>query len=1053
MYGRNSVPIAALAMLVVLFYTNAMAQVPALSQADEAYALGNYAAAFDSYRSLVESDPGNTAALLGLARSCAGLADWPQAARAYQTLDRIQPLSGPIRQEYADSLREAGRLDEAITQYNLVLNAGSTADMLAKADAARQSGDNSSAINLYWEILSQDRGNAAAWCGLGQANTQSGNYREAVSAFKQADELGGIVLEARQAYGDALRETGDAPGALAQYDLVVAGGKPTATNSLNGLHKSGVMSGADTQVVSTPVLAVDSKPEFKPYTPRPVTTSFSTTTPSSPTVFYQSRSREVNTMSSAGDDEDDAEPEPSLSPSQWLTRARDHAENDEWTDAVDAYQQVIDGGGDSVEVRLEYANALREVDQIGMAKMEYNRLLHADAGNIEAKLGLAKVIAQDGDLEEAMYLLDQLAMNPDAFSRARLARAWCYLINDYTQECWRDIGDMLAINPENSQAVEMIMQRQPNEDTWLEIRSLLLGVPGNEETVELIEEIMAQEERMSLILPDDPVGRADALYHRGRYDEARREYEKLVQRNPMDSRGWLRLGNLYVFDEDWDEAIASYEQYLTSVPSDYEARLHYAQALMWSGDGQAAVEELESMISSVDIPIDTYEQALVAYAVALSAVGRHEEARRWFEEALIFLPHNIEARVSYASSLAAAGAHNEAIVQYRAALKEDPTNEQAKLGLAQTYAWKGDNKMARQLYDELNIGGKQYAAAKVGAAYTYLWEGDRATAMQLADEIALLEPDNPAVAQLYRELKYVGEPKFSTTVTQSHDRDDNDYSGINTLISVPVDAVGSQLTISNEDFKLDNTNRNEESAGVHTRVSISMPVDNNSRIYANVGYLDIDNGSVGSIDNWTWGAAYRVKVTDTWNAGIGYYDHVMYDTTQLARNDLNLREWAVNSDWQIFDRDTRLFTQASWGKISDGNKRATWTVNLQRTARWPGSGRMNYGLAFRGLDYSKDLDSGYWDPDNYRYAEIFADWFDESNHDILVDTGFGWGVDDATSSGGGSVLRYYIGLRSYLFEDRFLLKAGYKGSESSNDDITGPGYEMRSWYLTGEFNF
>ena len=1072
MCGRLFALIASLVLYALLTVSTAFAQVPDTSAADKAFARGEYSEARDGYRRVARDYPRDAAVWGKLAQVHTLLGEWVQAVEAFGTLDRLEPLGREDRIAYADALREAGRLEEAIQQYNQALEQNDNENLLARAERALATGDTDAAINLYWEVIGQDRESGAAWCGLGRANSRRGLWTEAVQAFEKSDELGGLAPAARQDYGDALRETGDLQGALVQYNYVVSGDEAPATPALAMGSSLTVESPASTlrqagpapvtkapQPAPEPMGSTISTPAAAPVADYPAVTppsagqspSFKALVPADPTVFYQSRAREVNVADSSGNGETD--PEPALSPSQWLTRARDHADNDEWEDAVGAYQHVLDGGIDDIDVRLEYANALREVDQIGLAKMEYNRILHEDAANIDAKLGLAKVIAQDGDLEEAMYLLDQLAMNPDAFARARLARAWCYLVNDYTLECWRDIGDLLAMNPANSHAVEMINQRQPNEDTWGEIKSLLLGVPGNEEAVALIEEIMEKEQQIAMVLPDDPVGRADALYHRGRYDEARREYERLVQRSPMDSRGWLRLGNLYVWDEDWEEAIAAYEQYLTMTPGDYEARLHYAQALMWSGDGEAAVEELESLINDVGVPIDTYEQALLAYAVALSTTGRAEEARRWFEDALVFLPHSIEARVYYASSLASARAFDEAIAQYRIALKEDPTNEEAKLGLAQAYAWKGDNKMARQLYDELNIGGKKYTDAQVGKAYTYLWEGDRATAAELADEIALLEPDNPAVAQLQRELNYVGDAKLATTVTMSHDRDDNDYSAINTLISVPVDSVGSQLTITNEDFKLDNTGRNEESAGVHTRLAFSTPVGRKGRFYGNAGYLDIDNGSAGPARNWTWGTAYRVKVNPYWNFGIGYNDHVLYDTTELARNEIKLREWSINSDWQVFDRNTRLFTQASYGDLNDGNERTTWTVNLQRTALWYGTGKLNYGLAFRGLDYRKDLASGYWDPDNYRYGEVFMDWFDQSNNFVKFDGGAGWGFDDASSGGGGSVFRYYAGLRSYLIPNKFEIKAGFKGSESSSDDITGPGYEMRSWYLTGEYTF
>jgi len=156
--------------------------------------------------------------------------------------------------------------------------------------------------------------------------------------------------------------------------------------------------------------------------------------------------------------------------------------------AVEAYRMLIAQGNADIGVRLEYADALRQAGTLGEAEAEYNRVLHDDAANTEAKIGLSKVLAQSGRIDEAMYLLDQLETDP----RRCAAPAWpaCTLtISTATSRKPGATSATCGARAAKQSALDLIQQQAD----WKDIRAALAGVAGNDELLALADEIINAE--------------------------------------------------------------------------------------------------------------------------------------------------------------------------------------------------------------------------------------------------------------------------------------------------------------------------------------------------------------------------------------------------------------------------------------------------------------------------------------------------------------------------------------------------------------------------------
>ncbi len=969
-----------LALLVVLSMA-AFAQADS-TVAQQAYARSDFSAAKTEYFGVVAHDPDDGLAWLGLARSCVRLEDWTEAIAAYERAAALGVLDASGRAEYGDLLKQQGELEAAIEQYKLALESDSAAPAPVKPRA---------------RLARTKPAKSAPAANVASSPKQAG----LISASVKSDSAISAAQPGPDTAASAVREV------------------PVTAESAEGAAKPSLKPG------------VEAKPDgaaqvefLAPVTPHNASESAGA---GAGIVAVFREQQPAGALQAAPDTAQPQAAAPAAT-EDLLTQARELAADKRWSEAVAAYQAVLQTQDASDDIRLEYGAALREAGQLQQAEDEFNRLLHANPDSIEAKIGLAKVLGKNAKITEAMYLLDQIFVDKSTYAKVQLARAYIYFVNDYISEAISMIGDVQGYDPENAEAKALLEQYGAKLD-----ESMGWNKPGP--------------------LPDDPALRGEVLYNQGEREQAKRDFEQAVRTNPGDMRAWQRLADLYRWDGQWDDAGTAYLRYLKLNPTDYNARLRYAQVLLSSGDAAAAHDELWSLITDPGTPIEVYNETLLSYATALTALGQAKDAITWYEQALRFDPHNTGARTAFASALAAARLYDKAREQYQWVLEDDPASQAARVGMAQTYAWAGDLNNALKYYNEIDQSSEYYSASLIGKAFAYLWAGKRDKAVALANEAGRVDPQHPDLPTLYARLNEKPDPALSAIWRSSHDSEDNDYTGLTTSINVPLNARGAALGISYEDLKLDNSTKSQSSSGSNTKVTFSTPVGDKARIGGSVSKVDLSNSNNTRTDKWNWSANGSLQLQDSLNVYGSYEDRTLYDTPELARNQIGVGEWAMGMDWRMQDGNTHLVAQYAHGEMSDHNTRESRLIKLARHASWRNRARIDYGVDYRTLDYSWDLTHGYWDPDNYRIYETFVDYTDTSTRKIKLDAGFGWGLQKNTNTKFAGVFRYNIGLRAGFKGDRWILRAGYSNSNAQDTAATVPGYQWKSWYLSSDFRF
>jgi len=1090
----------------------------------QTYSAGSSTASCSELEQAVAANPADTYAWLSLARNYAQQQRWEHAVQAYQQLLTMGPVGRDVRLEYGDALRATGQLEAAVEQYNLAVETSHVDDLISRAGIALHQGQISDAAKLYEEALSADPTNSNALLGLARVYAEQQYWSEAVSLYDRLTRSGPVSQAVRLEYGDALRQTGDLERAVQQYNLAIASetaptvpiapatpAQSPATYELTPAPSfSPVAAATPTQIVTPsppaevvqadkPVLEVMQPVDLPRSTAReipsqpvitltPASTSLSTPQSSNAAAgsFYLERdTSEIQLFHELGYPTDSTrpfisttaseQPAGNATPSELLQQAREHVEAKEWEDAVLAFEQLIALEPIDLDVRLEYADALREAGQLQKAQEQFNRVLHSEPDSVDARIGLAKTLALAGNLDEAMYLLDQVYMEPSAFRRARLARAYAYLVNGYVEEARSDLGDLLASTPGYEDVVEMIRNVEP----WEDIRAILASRPGNEELIELIDEIVQIERSFWLQQYGEPSTAAERYFQAGDTESAKAAYEEMVRTNPQDAVAWLRLATMYRWDGQWVAAIEAYEYYFRLVDYDLEAQLRYGQVLLWGGYAEAAVDVLQSLITDSDTPVEIYEQALMAYATALNTLGASEKALYWYRKALVFEPRSAEIRTAYAACLAGLRRYKEALNEYCTVLRFEADYDAARIGLAQVHAWRGELTEAMKIYDQIDCRSEYYAVSRIGKAYCHLWAGEHLAARRLADEAARLDPQHADLAALYDQLNTAPGPSLRAGWRQSHDSDDNDYTGTTARFNIPLKADGTALTIEHEEFYLDNSTLEEETDGKRTRLEGELHLNDQVTLRGHTEFVELDNTFAAAttgvsqeptppdttpttptppderwtdVEFWNYGGSVDVAISDKAAAYGGYASYTLCETPRMAQTAVTVDEGTVRADYEVYD-DTIMTAQYAWADLSDGNQRDAWWLNARRTTSKRNVGTMTYGLSYRTLDYDQDLNNGYWDPSNYRYAEAYINWLDQSKRPVLLDGGLGYGYDKADGQKTRPVFHYHFGLRAPLLNEALLIRAGYASSDAATSATTGPGYEHESWYFDAQYSF
>jgi len=420
---------------------------------------------------------------------------------------------------------------------------------------------------------------------------------------------------------------------------------------------------------------------------------------------------------------------------------------------------------------------------------------------------------------------------------------------------------------------------------------------------------------------------AEAAFDAGDQARALALYEDVLREAPDTVPALVHSGMLLSWDKKYAEALQRYDRALRLEPGHPQASLERAKVLSWSGKNAEAAEAFRGMLA------------------------------RSFQDR--------EARLGLARSLSWGGHQAEARHEYEVLLARNPNDVEALVGTAQTHAWSGDLVNARRVYERALHVQPDGHDALLGLAYVDLWNGDRGAADRAGNALHARFPDDPEVADLRREVGKAGKPWLSGGYSALEDTDDHSMGTLRleTGFGFRLFDLGFGVVRYDLEHPLegDSTNTGLYGTGSFRPTPRQLAT-------ARLGVERLQPPGLESDTEAVYGLSWTYGIGGLWQVHAGF-DHDPYRySTAILLNRVTVDEWRLRADaspwpaWRFsggyahgtldalgvdVENDRNGFDVGGWYRHPFGRISTEW------------------GYVFRYLDYDRDLDLGYFDPQDF----------------------------------------------------------------------------------------
>lgn len=176
----------------------------------------------------------------------------------------------------------------------------------------------------------------------------------------------------------------------------------------------------------------------------------------------------------------------------------------------------------------------------------------------------------------------------------------------------------------------------------------------------------------------------------GNFQEASRLYEKMLVLRPDSSSSYINLAQIQARLNNFNQTIQILKQGIDKIPDSQALLARLGHTYMVTGRLNEAFSSMQKVLALNPEHVD----ALTISAVVSDSLGKKEEARVYYEKALVVEPENKYLRMSYALNLATGGDIPESIRVYSSLIRDYPKEYILHQYLGIAYGVLGDYKNA-----------------------------------------------------------------------------------------------------------------------------------------------------------------------------------------------------------------------------------------------------------------------------------------------------------------------------------------------------------------------
>jgi tetratricopeptide (TPR) repeat protein len=378
------------------------------------------------------------------------------------------------------------------------------------------------------------------------------------------------------------------------------------------------------------------------------------------------------------------------------------------------------------------------------------------------------------------------------------------------------------------------------------------------------------------------------------------------------------------FDEgDSARALALYDEILAANPDDVNALLRSGKLLSW--DRQ-------------------YEQALARY-----------------DRALAKEPGNPEVLLERGKVLLWSRRYDEAVMAFDRVLRVDPKEPWALCGTAQAYSWRGRGKDARPFYERALAAEPGMKEALLGLAYVDLEDGDSGKALERSNALKVRYPEDPEVAELEKAVRRARASWVQVGWDGANDSDDN---RMNTYRAEGGFALPSRMDLRFGFAHSDLGGPTPSDPGADGAASslygvLGWQPRAGHRGELRLGAMRLTDDAGGERTVGIGGLSYQFPIAAWTGRAAAARDPFLY-SPRILDNAIDVTSLTFGAAGMVSPH-LRVEANVGYGDFSDGNSRFSADGGLWYVWRWP-KRSLSAGGVVRYLDFSEDLDNGYFDP-------------------------------------------------------------------------------------------
>ena len=420
---------------------------------------------------------------------------------------------------------------------------------------------------------------------------------------------------------------------------------------------------------------------------------------------------------------------------------------------------------EAIGMRAALMLATGNRDQINAAANDLQALVTKSPDNHMYRFNLARAMVAKGEIEPARLQLEEAIKLRSDFVLARILLAKIYMAEGQPARALKEAEGAIAVDKSNLQAhltrsnallgigdkdkarqeLDLIGKAYPqNPDAKYQVGFLAFQDKDYKKAGQIFGEMYKSN-------PNDWRGLAgvtETMAAQGRMEDAIRETQKAVEKEPQRRDLKLVLAKYYVRSQRYDEAIGIYQFLIQQEPRSADLLFQLAEAQRRKGDLNSAVDTFRRCSQAA--PADT--MCLTQMGLILDATGKRDQAKPIYEQILKIKPDNGVALNNLAFIKAEEGVDlDQALSMSQRARQQMPNAPEVSDTLGWIYIKKNLSEDAVRVFKDLTAQVPSNPTFHYHYGMALLQKGDKPLAKKEL-EMALAERPSKSDEAKVREL-------------------------------------------------------------------------------------------------------------------------------------------------------------------------------------------------------------------------------------------------------------------------------------------------------------